>query len=293
MERLAMENEKQRAASLLDLIVFILKHKALIFAVVFLAMASSIAYFMIRGAPSSSPLGQAASLYTSACLVEPDGMTVEKLKAILTSREAGRRFAEALLQMPDGRETLQGMIDGSFDRQSPTIQAAVQDGISRRLSVQIEGSFIRLTLAWSTAQHPARLLGDYLKVASDLIRDHSLPGLEVKKKLLQQELKRETDPFLKAKLAERILLTTEIEEAARKATYFGFTVIDPPSPPLPANALPGRGRPNYPVLALLILLASFLLALFLAFCVESVQKLKQQDPQRYEQIRRNLRIGVK
>jgi hypothetical protein len=106
-------------------------------------------------------------------------------------------------------------------------------------------------------------------------------------------LKRETDLIVKAKLAERIILITELEEAAKKATYYGFTLIDPPSTPLSANALPGRARSNYPALVSLILLASFLLALFLAFCVESVQKLKQQDPQRYEQIRRYLRIGAK
>lgn len=285
-----MENEKQRAASLLDLIILILKHKTLIFAVVFLAMVSSIAYFMIRGTPSSSPRGQAASLYTSACLVEPDGMTVEKLKAIIVSREVGKRFVEVLLQMPDIREILPGAMEGTRDRQSPANQAALQDGISKQLSVQIEGSLIRLTFAWPTANHPAPLLGDYLKIVSDLIRERSLPGLEMRKKLLHQEMKRETDLVFKARLADRILVITELEETARRATYYGFTVIDPPSPPLSTNALPGRARPNYPVLVLLILLAAFILALFLAFCLESVQKLKQQDPQKYEQIRRYLRF---
>ena len=46
-----MENEKQRAAGLVDLIVLILKHKTLIFAVMFLMTASSVAYFMLYGTP--------------------------------------------------------------------------------------------------------------------------------------------------------------------------------------------------------------------------------------------------
>lgn len=285
-----MENEKQRAAGLVDLIVLILKHKTLIFAVMFLVTASSVAYFMLCGKPSSAPLGHAPAIYISSCLVEPDGMTSEKLKAILVSREAGRRFAEALLRMPDVRETLPRAMEGTRDRQYPMNQAALQDRASKQLSVQIEGSFIRLTFAWPAAQHPAQMLGDYLKIAGDMIREYSLPGLEMKRKLLQQELKRETDLVLKARLAERIITITELEEAAKKAAYYGFSVIDPPSPPLSANALPGSARPNYPVLVLLILLASFLVALFLAFCVETVQTLKQQDPQRYEQLRRYLRV---
>lgn len=137
------------------------------------------------------------------------------------------------------------------------------------------------------------MLEDYLKIASDRIRESALPGLKAKRTLLRQELKQETDIILKAKLAERILLITEFEDAAQRATYYGFSVIDPPSPPFLVPSLSSKGKPNIPVLIMLVLLASFLLSLLLAFCVQSTQRLKKQDPQRHEQIMQYLRYRTK
>jgi hypothetical protein len=290
-----MDNDRQRNVNLLDLFILILKHKVLIFSVVFLVTASSIVYFyVLRGGLSASPSPYATHLYFSECVIEPDGISAEKLKAVLRSRDVGRRVATAISLMPDSQEALTGASEASRNAQSPPTQASVQDWLSKQLVLQVESSFIRLTVVSPSATLPEKILHEYLKAASGAFREMALPGLEGKRKSLQLEMSGAIDPFLKTRLTDRIIQLMELKTAAQNALYYGFFVIDSPYTPVQAGQhLPSVQRPNYVVIVLLFMLASFMLAVFLAFCIEKLQTAKSEDPERYDQLKKYLHFRAK
>lgn len=291
-----MDNDKQRNANLMDLFILILKHKGLILSVVFLGTAALSTYSLLhyRGQATVADPLRPPGMYYSECIIEPDGVSADKLKATLMSRELTRRLIETNSLMPVMKDILLGETNQTKTPGDRLQLNEIQDRLSKQLKFKNENGIITLTFMSPSGEYPARMLNYYLKTLSDVFRERRLPGIESSKKAVSRQLQIETDPVVKAKLAERIIYLIEAEKAVKHDALFGFSVIDPPSPSVIDSKPPsGKALPNYVMIVILFMLASFLLALFLAFCIEKLRKAKSEDPERYDQLKKYLHFRAK
>lgn len=292
-----MENDHRKDANLMDLLILILKHKGLILSVVILGTAALSAYSILhyRGKDAVTDSLHLSGIYYSECIIEPDGVTADKLKATLMSRELTMRLIETNSLMPVMKDILLGETNQTKTPGDRSQLNEIQDRLSKQLKFKNENGIITLTFMSPSGEYPARILNDYLKALSDVFRERSLPGIERTRKALSRQLQYEKDPALKAKLSERILYLIELENKAKDSQqFYGFTVIDPPTPPMiDSKHRSGKVHPNYVMIVLLFMLASFLLAVFLAFCIEKLRKAKSDDPERYDQLKKYLHLRAK
>lgn len=292
-----MENEHRKDANLMDLLILILKHKGLILSVVILGTAAMSAYSILhyRGQATGADSLRPSRMYYSECIIEPDGVSADKLKATLMSRELTRRLIETNSLMPVMKDILLSETNQTKTQGDRLQLNEIQDRLSKQLKFKNENGIITLTFMSPSGEYPARMLNYYLKTLSDVFRERSLPGIERSKIALSRQLQHERDPALKAKLSERILYLIELENRVKDAQqFYGFAVIDPPSPSvMDSKPPPGKANPNYVMIVLLFMLASFLLALILVFCIEKFRKAKREDPERYDQIKKYLRFRAK
>jgi hypothetical protein len=293
-----MDNDKQRNVNLMDLIILLLKHKGLILSFVLLGAVASSTYGIVHysnHAIMTNPLCS-SGLYYSECTIEPDDVYAAKMKNTIMGHDITRRLIEAdpsFSIIPDVLLGDAAKTGKPADRMDPN---AVHHQLSRQLMVKMENTQIKLTFISPSSESTSRMIQFYLLAVSDVFREKTLQNVESKRKALQKHLLYETDPVLKAKLSDRIIQLIEIEKIARDSTFYGFDVIDPPSPPRmlsDTQMIPGKTKLNYVVIVLLCMLASFLLAVFLAFCIEKIRKAKREDPERFEQIKKYLHLRVK
>jgi LPS O-antigen subunit length determinant protein (WzzB/FepE family) len=293
-----MENDKQRNVSLMDLFILILKYKGLILSFVFLGAVASSTYGIVHyrsQAFVTDPL-RPSGMYYSECTIEPDGVSADRLKATLMSRALARRLIETNSLMPVIKDVLLSEVDKTKTPGDRLQLNEIQDRLSKQLGFKNENGIITLTFISPSSEYPARMLNYYLKALSDAFRERVSPGIERSKKALHRQIQNESDPVLKAKLSERIIYLIEMEKTAKDAPFYGFAAIDPPSPPMiqiDPKQRSGRTHPNYVMIVLLFMLASFLLAVFLAFCTEKFRKAKREDPERFEQIKKYLHLRAK
>ena len=84
------------------------------------------------------------------------------------------------------------------------------------------------------------------------------------------------------------MLAREIEKDtfARAQKYYSFTVLDPPIVP----DLNKRVKPKRSLICILSVTVAFFLAIFLAFFVEYVQRIKTEDQERYRELAQGLKL---
>jgi uncharacterized protein involved in exopolysaccharide biosynthesis len=293
-----MEKDKQRNVNLMDLLILILKHKGLILSFVLLGSVAAITYGIVhyRSLASVTDPLRSSGIYYSECIIEPDGVSVDKLKTVLMSRDVLRRMME---ESKLKRVFQDALLYRNAKTGNPEMQLTLDDihqQMTKQLIFKQENSLVKLTFCSPTAEYPPQMLNFFLKSLSDAFREKGMRVLEPKRMALQRHLLSETDPVLKAKISERIIQLIEIEKMAKDASFYGFDVIDPPSPSRilsDTQLILGQTKPNYVVIVLLCMLASFMLAVFLAFCIEKLRTAKSEDPERYEQLKKYLHLRAK
>jgi uncharacterized protein involved in exopolysaccharide biosynthesis len=84
------------------------------------------------------------------------------------------------------------------------------------------------------------------------------------------------------------MLAKEIEQDtfARAQTYYGFYVLDPPVAP----DLDKKAKPKRALICILSVMVAFFVAVFLAFFLEYVGRLKKDEPDRYQQLKEAMRL---
>ena len=102
----------------------------------------------------------------------------------------------------------------------------IQDRLSKQLKFKNENGIITLTFMSPSGEYPARMLNYYLKALSDVFREEGFQASRAVKRLFSRQLQLETDPVVKAKLAERIIYLIEVEKNVKNDALYGFAVID-------------------------------------------------------------------
>lgn len=294
--------------NLLDMFIVLLKHKWMIFSVVFIAGVVAVIYSLLM-----------TNIYRSECTLTP----IERDKASISSRlpTLGGFGALAASQVGiGGAGSLEGfemvlksrkltkdlvekhklmpvIFDDSWDEKTktwkieepPTLQDAyksMQDMLE--IKPDKKSGVLKLGFTFPDPAIARRLLSYYVDGMSEFLRQQSLENVAIQSKAFQEQLVTATDPLLRIKLAEIIAQYVEKETLAKVQKYYGFNVIDPPFVP------EKKFKPKRAQICILSVIVAFFMAIFLAFIMEYVGNLKKnEDPERLASLKKYMRLWNK
>ena len=294
--------------NLLDMFIVLLKHKWMIFSVVFAAgiiavIASLLMTNIYRSECTIAPIEQEkASLSSSLSALGGFGAMVasqvgiggagslEKFGIVLKSRELTNGLVEKHKLMPV-------IFEDSWDEKTktwnveepPTLQDAYKS-MQGMLEIKPDkkSGVLKLGFLFPDPEVAQKLLSYYVDGMSEFLRQQSLENVAIQSKALQEQLITTTDPLLRTKLAEIIAQYVEKETLAKVQKYYGFNVIDPPFVP------EKKFKPKRAQICILSVIVAFFMAIFLAFIMEYVGNLKKnEDPERLANLKKYMRLWNK
>jgi uncharacterized protein involved in exopolysaccharide biosynthesis len=121
---------------------------------------------------------------------------------------------------------------------------------------------------------------------SEIMREVILRDAAENMRFLTEQLDRTTDSLLRAKIYDMLAKEIEKDTFARAQKYYGFYVPDPPIVP----DLNKKAKPKRALICILSVVVAFFIAVFLAFFLEYLGRLRTEDPDRYRLLREGLKL---
>jgi hypothetical protein len=171
---------------------------------------------------------------------------------------------------------------------APTIQDAYKliKNVLLRVTRDRKTDVITFSFENENPDFARSMVDYYLTELSEGLRAKVLKDAQENMKFLTEQLDRTTDPLLREKIYGMLAKEIEKDTFARAQTYYGFYVLDPPiAPDLNKKASPKRS-----MICILSVVVAFFVAVFLAFFLEYLNRLKTEEPDRYQQLKDGLRL---
>ncbi|MBU4036340.1 MAG: hypothetical protein KKA35_07920 [Proteobacteria bacterium] len=297
--------------NLLDILLVLLKHKKLIYWMVFIAAILAViislmlpniyrseATLTLRAEDNSNSINGLSALGGIGGIVAGQfgiggNEGLEKLKITLNSREITKRVVGKYNLMPPlfedewDSDTMK-WID---EENKPTLQDTYKLILDKLLSITIDkdSSTIKVSFEHEDPDFSKTMVGYYITELSSMLRDEVLLDAGEKKKFFEQQLDAITDSLLREKIYALLAKEIERETFAKAQQYYGFLLIDPPVTP----DLDKKVKPKRSVICILSVSLAFFFSLFLAFFVEFTHRIKTDDPERYQSIAKELKFWGK
>ena len=294
--------------NLLDMFIVLLKHKWMIFSVVFAAGIIAVAASLLmtdiyrsectivpieqeKASLSSrlSALGGFGAMVASQVGIGGAG-SLEKFEVVLKSRELTNGLVEKHKLMPVIFEDSWNEKTKAWKvEEPPTLQDAYKS-MQGMLEIKPDkkNGVLKLGVIFPDPAVARRLLEYYVDGMSEFLRQQSLENVAIQRKALQEQLVTTTDPLLRTKLAEIIAQYVEKETLAKVQRYYGFNIIDPPFVP------EKKFKPKRAQICILSVFVAFFMAIFLAFIMEYVGNLKKnEDPERLANLKKYMKLRNK
>lgn len=300
---------------LLDLFMVLVKRKRLIISFVFLAGVAAVVISLLmtnvyrsdatiipreeEKTPSSvlsSALGGLGSVVAGELGLGGAG-SLEKLEVVLRSRRLTERVIEKYDLMPvlfsdewdeKTKKWNTKKWFGLADLKPPTMQDAIIKVAEDWLAVTSDSNKGTLKASFD---HPrpetAKQIVEYFIIEmSEMTREVVLRDAAENMRFLTEQLERTTDALLRMKIYESLAKEIEKDTFARAQKYYGFYVTDPPYIPDSDK----EAKPKRALICVVSVFTAFFMAVFLAFFVEYLNRLKTEEPDRYQQLKDSLRL---
>ncbi len=294
--------------NLLDLFIVLLKHKWMIFWIVFVTGVLAVVVSLLmtpifRSEATIAPSGQekgAGGLATAlggfgAMIASESGVmgagSLEQFSVVLKSRELTNAIVQRYNLMPI-------LFEDAWDArrkrwtvdEPPTLQDAykrIQEGMLT-VSPDKKQNVMKISFDYKDARMARTFLDYYILGLSESLRRQTLEDAQAQQVLLSEQLAKTSDPLLKNRLYELIAKQIEKEALAKVQKYYGFNVIDPAFVP------DRKFKPKRAVICVLSVVVAFFIAVFLAFFREYLTNIgSREDPERLAALRRHLRLRKK
>ena len=302
--------EPDNEINLLDLLLVLLKHKKLIFWMVFITGVLAV-FFSLRmpniyrseatlalrtddnSSSTSIPgLGGFGGLVTGRFGIGGN-KGLEKLKVTLNSRELTRRVVDKYNLMPvlfehkwDSEKK-----DWIDKEKEPTIQDAWGLVLNSLLKVNInqDSSTIKVGFESKNPEFSQHVVEYYITELSNTLREEVLSDASEKKKFFNKQLESITDPLLREKIYALLAKEIERETFAKAQQYYGFLLIDP-------SVIPDadkKVRPRRSTICILSVFVAFFLSIFMAFIFEFTNRIKTEDQERFNALVKEIKFWKK
>ena len=289
---------------LLDLLMVLLKYKFLIIGIVFLSSAVAVVISLqmtniyrseativarVQEKTEFNPLSALGGFggIVAEGIGFGSGGSLEKLEVVLRSRNLRARVINKHNLMPNlfadiwNEEKKKWFLD-----ETPTLQDGLAEVIDRlTLRVDIKKNNIKVGFNHEDPEVAQKVVDYFLTELSEILREEVLQDAKENKRFFHKQLENTVDTLLKEKIYTMLAKEIEKETFAKAQKYYSFQVLDPPIVP----DLDKQIRPKRALICILVVIVSFFLAVFLAFLIDYVHRLKSEDPERYK----NLVQGMK
>jgi uncharacterized protein involved in exopolysaccharide biosynthesis len=220
------------------------------------------------------------------------GSDADKIEVLLKSRQLANLVVEKHSLLPV-------LFDKKWDAQkktwmetpAPTFQDAykvIKDTLLK-VTRDRKTNVITVSIEHKDPGFARSMVQYYLTELSEGLRAKVLKDAQENMRFLTEQLNRTSDPLLREKIYNTLAKEIEKDTFARAQTYYGFYVLDPPiAPDLNKKASPRRS-----MILILSVVVTFFVAVFLAFFLEYLNRLKTEEPDRYEQLKDGLRLRRK
>jgi uncharacterized protein involved in exopolysaccharide biosynthesis len=293
--------------NLLDLFMVLVRRKRLIIGLTFLTgVAAVIISLQMRNVYRSEAtiaprqIEQSGSKVLSGALGGLGGMVasefglggggeVDKIEVLLKSRQLVQLVVEKHNLMPLlFEEKWDAQKKAWSESPAPTMQDAyklIKDGLLK-VTRDRKTDVITVSIEHKNPGFARSVVDYYLTELSEGLRAKVLKDAQENMRFLREQLDRTTDPLLREKIYGMLAKEIEKDTFARAQTYYGFYVLDPPVAP----DLNKKARPKRSMIFILSVVVAFFIAIFLAFFLEYLDRLKTQEPDRYQQLKDGLRL---
>lgn len=307
MEKQADDRGKE--VNLIDLFIFLLKYKRLILFCIILAGISTPLYLTVSARFKAKIIDVPQEQYYYAeCIISHSDIT--RIKYFLQSRDltikvmqdnhlpmirhnvwddkASKWVTEHLYAWDDKNKTL---TDEKFDSKS------VSDSIAT-LYIKPQQNTITMSFSSREKDETIRLLTVYLNHISEFHRKYEIAILKEQRGVYEKKFAVAKDSYQKAQLAQKLIEMSDRELLTRNLKYFGFELIDSPyitnvifQPQKQIESVPMPSARKYIAMTFLLMLAAFVIALFLAGAMEYLAFIKKSDPAKFNLLLKQLEFG--
>jgi hypothetical protein len=282
----------QNDDSLIHFMVVLLKYKWLIVSFVALAFVGSLLRISLHNSSRSADAERPAVPYSSECLLEPDGVSADKLKAVLASRNLTTQVLEKSTLVKDFPHEFVDDKDMQQASAKEPAPAELRKIILGRMEIKIENGMLKISCRGSEKEFPGKILHEYINGLSEFLRRQESSIVKDQIAFTQKKMAAARNEQIKARLADQLMDLFERERLINGSVYYGFRIVDPPSAAEPTLALGPSSMPKplskWSMVPLLI--ASFIVALTLAFLIEYVKVLRTRNPEQFNALKKYMKI---
>jgi len=293
--------------SLVDLFMVLLKRKWLIMGLVFLTAVGAVAIslsmtniYRSEATIAARQQEQSSSRALTGALGGLGGIVASEFGLgggseadIIEVLVKSRRLAEIVVEKYDllpvlFKEKWDSQRGGWQENPGPTMQDAFRLINNSLLKVgrDRKTDVITLGVEHKAPEFARQMVSYYITELSEQLRAKVLKDAQENMRFLNEQLERTSDPLLREKIYNMLAKEIEKDTFARAQTYYGFYVLDPPIAP----DLDKKAKPKRALICILSVMVAFFVAVFLAFFLEYMGRLRKDDPERYRQLKDAMRL---
>ena len=293
--------------SLIDLLMVLVKRKWLIIGLVFLTGVAAVVISLLmtniyrseatlaaretEQSPAQALTGALGGLggMVAGEMGLGGGSNADKIEVLLKSRRLADLVVEKHNLLPIlFKEMWDSRKKAWLENPAPTVQDAYKLISKKLLKVSRDRKTDVITVSFENEdpEFARKMVDYYLTELSEGLRTEVLKDAEENMRFLTAQLDKTTDPLLKEKIYSMLAKEIEKDTFARAQTYYGFYVLDPPIAP----DLDKKAKPKRALICILSMVVAFFVAVFLAFFLENMNRLRTDDPDRYQQLKEAVRL---
>jgi len=290
--------------NLLDLFIVLLKHKWLIFFMVFFAGIASVIVTLrmpnIYRSEATIVPRKSAQSSGSSILKGLGGFGAEilgiggsgdpqKFETILKSRELTKRIVTKYHLLPVLFKEEWDRVKKRWKKNPPpTIQDA-HKALMEMLHVvkDRKSDVMRIQFDSKDPVFAKEMVERFIKELSEFLREATLRDSQEKRRFFEEQLKSISDVLLKEKIYNLLAKEIEKETFTRAQKYYGFQVLDPPVVP----DLNKKIKPKRRMICMVSVVTALFLSIFFAFFLEYIHNIKEkEDPERLKKLKESMKL---
>jgi hypothetical protein len=311
-----IRDEGVREIDLIDLLLVLLKHKWLILSSVAVAAVFGFIYPILQSESLENkklPLSEEPAIYYSECLIEANQVPLDRITRLILRRNFVFQMIEENHLRNDFQKVFKAEKKGNNAGHEWVSLREIYRSLNDNLFLSPSGNLLTIGFASRQKDFPPKVVNAFIFSLSENFRKRELESNTKQLDSLSRRLVDARDPFLKARIAERVTMQMDKLAQIRSVKYYGFDLLDPPSlidrvrivwkgsekriesqesrgvPPPPIRPK----RPKYGMIFLLLILASLVVSVTLAFFLEYLGNMKTREPGKVAALKRYFSIRQK
>ena len=291
-----IDSEHKNGNNLLDFIIIFFKHKRLIL-VVFLMTVVGLAalYFLLTKEKTEETSIPKPARYESECIiVKSDDVSLDQIEAMLRSKHLTLRVIESNNLLPYIYPEIWDKTSKKWKVGTPPSLNDTYTRINDNLKLKSEKNILKISFSSTDKELPQKMIGYYLAGLSEHLRESNRANIENMLNDIKQQLVQNKDALRKTILKDMMTELINLEVKLKTVPFYGFSVIEPPSPAIMGGNIPPAAKPKARLTRssaiFLIILVSFLFATFCAYLSEYVIRLKHTEPEKLQLLKKYIKF---